>query len=170
MSLLSCKFTCPYLKSLLPQLLGSRCSTAADLHVSDMPLQLGPGPLTILKPALGIPQPQQLLLQQAVLSLQKSQLPNGWPCTGFPISTISPERAPYSSCSCFHGILWLQQQLQDGVLFDDCSLQDMRIQLQRFYRLNVDINYNTSLWFKNQIVSFFAKESIHQWIKIQLLH
>lgn len=71
------QYKCPYLRILLPQLLGGRCSLTADLHVSDLPLQLGPGLLTVLEPALGIPQPQQLLLQQAVLSLQKSQLPNG---------------------------------------------------------------------------------------------
>lgn len=71
------QYKCPYLKRLFPQLLGCKWSTTADLHVSDLPLQFGPGPLTVLEPALGIPQPQQLLLQQAVLSLQKSQLPNG---------------------------------------------------------------------------------------------
>lgn len=116
---------CSHLRSLLLQMLGGKCSPAADLHVPELPLQLCPCSFTVLEPALCIPQPQQLLLQQAVLSLQKSQLPNGWSCTGLPISTISPERAPYSSSSWSYGILWLQQQLQDGVLFDDSTLQDM---------------------------------------------
>lgn len=80
----------PYLKSLLPQMMGGEWSPTADLQVPDLPLQLGPGLLTVLEPALGIPQPQQLLLQQAVLSLQKSQLPNGRPCIGLPISNILP--------------------------------------------------------------------------------
>ena len=121
-------FKCPlysYLKSLVPQLLGGEWSPTADLHVSDLPLQLDPGLLTVLEPALSIPQPQQLLLQQAVLSLQKSQFPNGRPCISLPVSNISPERAPYSSCRWCHGFLWLQQQLQDGILFDDGTLQDM---------------------------------------------
>lgn len=54
-----------------------RSVPAAGPHVADLPLQLGSGLLAVLEAVLGGPQPQQLLLQQAVLSLQKNQLTSG---------------------------------------------------------------------------------------------
>lgn len=63
------------------------------LRYLQVPLQLGPGPLAVLEPALGVPEPQQLLLQQAVLSLQENQLPEARPCIGLPL----PQGAPRGS-------------------------------------------------------------------------
>lgn len=115
-----------YLQKLFIPLLASRGSAAADFHLSDLPLQFGSSPLTVSEPALGIPQPQQLLLQETVLSLQQGQLSDGWPCVHLCILSVSPRQPSHTSRRDCHGIVRLQQELQDGVLLNNCSLRKQK--------------------------------------------
>lgn len=85
---------CAYLKRFVP---------AASPHVSDLTLQLGSGLLTVLEAVLCGSQPQQLLLQQAVLSLQKNQLTSGRSCSWLPVCSDGPQ--------CSRSRLRLLQQL-----------------------------------------------------------
>lgn len=114
-----------------------RCVSTRGPQVSDLPLQLGSGLLAVLEAVLSGSQPQQLLLQQAVLSLQQQQLTSGWSCSGLPVGSRGPSGPSGPSClsgpscpSCLSGprgasssLLRLLQQLQDRVLLDNCSLE-----------------------------------------------
>lgn len=88
---------CAYLNSLFP---------AAGPHVSHLPLQLGSGFLAVFKAVLSVSEPQQLLLQQAVLSLQKHQLTGGRSRSGLPVRTDLPQTVTQS---CRRLLLLLQQ-------------------------------------------------------------
>lgn len=94
---------------------------AAALHMSNLLLQLGPSLLAVFEASLGVAQPQQLLLQQAVLSLQQGELADG--SAGGGLAVLPPgTRRRRRRC-----VFLLQEQLQDGVLLDDSSLQATRI-------------------------------------------
>lgn len=116
-----------YLQKLLVPLLASWGSATADFHLSHLTLQFGSSPLTVSEPALGISQPQQLLLQQTVLPLQQGQLSDGRPCVHLRILSVSPGEPSHPSRRYGHVIVGLQQELQDGVLLNNCSLQDRRM-------------------------------------------
>lgn len=100
-----------YLRGLLPILLRAVSNPTGHFHLPDLPLQLSPGPLAVFEPILCVPQSQQLLLQEAVLSLQKRQFSDGRQHGGFPMPSVSPQRAPHITWR--HSALCLQQQLQD---------------------------------------------------------
>lgn len=121
-----------HLQELLVPLLAGGGSAGAALHLSDLALQLDPGPLAVPEPALGISQPQQLLLQETVLPLQQGQLPDGGPRRDLCTLRVPPGQASQGAPGRHgHGVVGLQQQLQDGVLLDDGSLEDTRRFLQK---------------------------------------
>lgn len=125
------KMLSAYLQEVLVPLLAGGGSAAAAFHLSDLALQFGSGPFAVPEPALGVSQPQKLLLQETVLPLQQSQLPDGRPRRDLCALGVSPGQASQrSSRRHRHGIVGLQQQLQDGVLFNDGSLQTQ----ERYFR------------------------------------
>lgn len=87
--------------------------------MSDLPLQLDSGFLAVFEAVLSVSEPQQLLLQQAVLPLQQNQLASGGSSSSLPAGTDLPQTVTQSR----RRLLLLLQQLENGVLLDDRSLK-----------------------------------------------